>query len=664
MTTAVNTTSVGLLKKLKIGRQLGLIAGVTITGFGLIAVVNAINHMRMDDARGQFQEGFEGHTANTETTSALHEAFLAGNIFLRSHTAEAVTSQENAMQATFEGIEKLKHIHKEPEIIAAVGKLDEIAHAYAGKFGNIVKAQTRIGLTPKDGLTGDLRASVHDIEERIDNVKDDHLSALMLMLRRHEKDFLARHDAAYAQKLDVTFAEFSKAVAAARSLSATDKTDIQTLGNKYATDFHNVVEATLGIDKAVGEMEVIGNSTEPFIAQIRADGLKDLREGQETMDHLNAATQWIMNLAMALVSVVVGLLLWFVARAISRPVTSMTEAMSALAHGDKGAVIPGTEYRNEIGDMASAVQVFKDNMIKADELSAAQQAEQRAKELRAEKIAERTKSFDNVVRLSLSTVSSASKQMEASAATMQAAAEETNAQSGAVAAASEQASANVQTVAAATEELTSSIKEIGRQVSQSSQVTTKAVDEANKAKDLVRGLDDAAQKIGKVVALITDIAEQTNLLALNATIEAARAGEAGKGFAVVASEVKNLANQTAKATEEISNQIAGVQGATKSSVTAIESIFETIGQINEISTTIAAAIEEQTAATAEISRNVEQAAVGTKEVSSNIVGVTQAAGETGQVSAQVLDTAKALASQSDSLRQEVDGFLKDIQEAA
>jgi methyl-accepting chemotaxis protein len=373
---------------------------------------------------------------------------------------------------------------------------------------------------------------------------------------------------------------------------------------------------------------------------------------------------WTMAIAITLVMGVVAAGAVIVLRDVTAPISGITETMSTLAGGNKTIAIPYADRKDEIGSMAAAVQVFKDNMIEADRLAAAQEAERRVKEQRAEKIATRTAAFDNVVRLSLSAVSSASKQMEGSAISMQAAAEETNTQSGAVAAASEQASANVQTVAAATEELSGSIKEIGRQVTQSAGVTSRAVEEANRAKDLVRSLDVAAQRIGKVVALITDIAEQTNLLALNATIEAARAGEAGKGFAVVASEVKNLANQTARATDEISSQITEVQEATKTSVGAIESIFDTIGQINQISATIASAIEQQTAATAEISRNVEQAAVGTKEVSTNIVGVTQAASETGQVSTQVLDAAKELAAQSETLRHEVDGFLQDIRNAA
>jgi methyl-accepting chemotaxis protein len=353
-----------------------------------------------------------------------------------------------------------------------------------------------------------------------------------------------------------------------------------------------------------------------------------------------------------------------ISKTVVTPIGEMTNAMQKVADGELALNIDGTERKDEVGGAARTLEFFRKKLIEARDAAAAQEVERKAKELRAEKIAARTKQFDNVVRLSLSTVSAASKQMEGSAASMQAAAEETTTQSSAVAAASEQASSNVQTVAAATEELSSSIKEIGRQVTQSSEVTTKAVDEANKAKDLVRSLDDAAQKIGKVVAMITDIAEQTNLLALNATIEAARAGEAGKGFAVVASEVKNLASQTAKATEDISNQIAGVQSATKFSVSAIESIFETIGQINQISSTIASAVEEQGAATAEISRNVEQAAVGTQEVSSNIGGVTEAAKDTGQVSTQVLEAAKSLNEQADALRTEVDGFLRDISEAA
>ncbi|MBL8645223.1 MAG: HAMP domain-containing protein [Rhodospirillaceae bacterium] len=362
-------------------------------------------------------------------------------------------------------------------------------------------------------------------------------------------------------------------------------------------------------------------------------------------------------LAVALAAALIGL---GIAKAMTGPLTAMTEAMKVLADGDKNVAVPGTDYTNEIGAMAGAVQVFKDNMIKAEELTKAQETERKAKEARAEQVASRTRQFDGAVRQSLQAVTTASEGMKSSAATMQAVAEETNAQSAAVAAAAEEASTNVQTVAAATEELSSSIKEIGRQVAQSAKVSAHAVQEANTAKDMVRGLDESAQKIGEVVALITDIAEQTNLLALNATIEAARAGEAGKGFAVVASEVKSLAEQTAKATEEISAQIAGIQNATKRSVSAIEGIFGTIGQIDQISTTIASAIEEQAAATAEIARNVEQAATGTGEVTSNIVGVTQAAGETGEVSVQVLEAARELGRQAENLRREVDGFLSDI----
>jgi methyl-accepting chemotaxis protein len=361
-------------------------------------------------------------------------------------------------------------------------------------------------------------------------------------------------------------------------------------------------------------------------------------EKAETRNRTLLVIVGLIAVAATALQIVISVML---SNGISRPVAQMTAAMSKLADGDTQTSIPSRDRRDEIGAMAQAVEVFKINMVKAAEITAAREAEQKAKEARMELMSSRTKAFDSAVRSALGTVGTASKQMEASALSMQSATAATNTQSAAVAAASEEASTNVQTVSAATEELSTSIREISSQVNESSRITAKAVAEANQAKDRVRGLDSSAQKIGQVVDLITEIAEQTNLLALNATIEAARAGEAGKGFAVVASEVKNLATQTAKATEEIASQVKEIQGAANSSIGVLESIFATIGQVNEIAVTIASAIEQQAAATAEIARNVEQAAAGTREVSSNISGVTATAGKTGQVSAEVSPPASA-----------------------
>ena len=257
--------------------------------------------------------------------------------------------------------------------------------------------------------------------------------------------------------------------------------------------------------------------------------------------------------------------------------------------------------------------------------------------------------FEQNMKQVVDTVASASTELEGTAQGMQSTAHATSQQATTVAAAAEEASANVQTVASAAEELSSSISEISRQVSQSTEIASAAVDEVDNANDKVQGLAEAAQKIGEVVALITDIADQTNLLALNATIEAARAGEAGKGFAVVASEVKNLANATAKATEEISSQIGGIQSATEGAVGAIGSIGTTIGQMSEIAAAIAAAVEEQGAATQEIARNVEQAAAGTSEVTQNIAQVTQAANETGHSAGEVLSASGDLSKQAEAL---------------
>ena len=363
------------------------------------------------------------------------------------------------------------------------------------------------------------------------------------------------------------------------------------------------------------------------------------------------------------VLVAVGIAGLVSARGISRPIVNMTEVMRALAGGDKQIAIPDTERVDEIGDMAKAVLVFKENMIRADNLAAAQEAERKAKEARAIAVEKMIGTFDTGVADVLGGVAAAAAELERTAQAMSATAEQASHQATAVSAASNQASANVQTVATAAEELSASIAEIGRQVSQSANIAASAVREAEATNATVRGLADAAQKIGDVVNLINNIAGQTNLLALNATIEAARAGEAGKGFAVVAQEVKNLANQTAKATEEISAQILSVQQETEGAVTAIERIREVISEINDISTTIASAVEEQGVSTQEIARNVQQAAQGTQAVNENISGVTDAANQTGAAATQVLSSSGELTEQSERLRNQVDGFLRDVRAA-
>ena len=374
----------------------------------------------------------------------------------------------------------------------------------------------------------------------------------------------------------------------------------------------------------------------------------------------NLLLQSALLLASIMLAVVGFLVAW---RRIARPIDVISAAMRRVAHGDPSADVPFRDREDEVGNLAKALMVFKDNAIAKERMEAEQQAERRMKEQRTQRIEALTRSFETQVGELVQALSSSAAEMEATAQTLTATAEESNRQAAVVASASEETSANVQTVATATEELSSSSREIGRQVAQSATIAGKAVDEARRTDATVQKLADGAQKIGEVIGLIQSIAGQTNLLALNATIEAARAGDAGKGFAVVASEVKNLATQTAKATEDIAAQIAGIQGATNEAVEAIRGIARTIEEISGIATSIAGAVEEQGTATQEIARNLQEAARGTQEVSSNVTGVTQASEAVGDAAGQVLGAAGNLAGQSGRLKHEVDSFLTAVKAA-
>jgi len=365
----------------------------------------------------------------------------------------------------------------------------------------------------------------------------------------------------------------------------------------------------------------------------------------------------------ALATVMTGAFLVLLQKLIARPVVEISAAMGTLAGGDTAVAIPGIGRQDEVGGMADAVQVFKDNMLRTAALEAEQTQARAAGERRSKQIDRLTGEFQDSVTELLQAITAASAQMENTAQGMSATAEQTNHQAMTVASATEQASANVQTVATAAEELSSSIAEIGRQVEQSSRIAATTAEEARATDATVKSLAETSTRIGQVVGLINDIASQTNLLALNATIEAARAGEAGKGFAVVAGEVKHLANQTAKATEEIGTQISAVQTATNQAVTAIGRIVGRIEEMTHIAAGIASAVEEQSAATNEIARNVQQAAAGTQEVATAITGVTQAASETGEAAGQVLDAAKSLNAQADGLRGRITRFLDGVRAA-
>ena len=413
----------------------------------------------------------------------------------------------------------------------------------------------------------------------------------------------------------------------------------------------------------VGELQKLNTATLGVGVDVANATLAEMvaRSGRQMS---GAARSLALDGAMMLVALVVTIVGFLIVhRRVSSPIRRLTQVMRRLAEHDLTTELQYTDRTDEIGDMSRAVEVFKQSMIEADRVAAEQQTEQGRKERRQVVIEGFITAFDQSVTESLRSLASASTELQTTAQSMSVTAEQTSSKSTTVAAVSEEASTNVQTVAAATEQLSASINEISRQVAESTNIAGEAVVQAERTNTEVQALSDAAQRIGEVVKLISGIAGQTNLLALNATIEAARAGEAGKGFAVVASEVKSLSTQTAKATEEITAQVAAIQGATGSSVQAIQAIGGTIGRVNQIAAAIAAAVQQQGAATQEIARNVQQASAGTTEVSGHIASVSQAASETGSAAGEVLISAKGLARLSDALRDDVDRFVGNIRAA-
>ena len=478
---------------------------------------------------------------------------------------------------------------------------------------------------------------------------------------------------ALAKKLLVKVEELTPAYAAIKdryAFSNEERTKVEELAGlieRYVTASKDVIDM-IEIDTATSVIMMVetDQAYEALYAQVDAVVNDWFAHGETTFEAADQSATNIIKIFLAItaVAIIVAFAIsYFISNAISRPIDGLNAVMLKLADGDTSVDVPGAERKDEVGAMARAVGVFKDNRIEAERLEAEQRKQHAQTQARATMVEELARHFDRDAGTVLGEVTGAAETMDSTARALLEKANRTTQQAATVASAAEEASTNVQTVASAAEELSSSISEIARQVSTSSEIANQAVDEAERTNTKVQGLSEASQQIGEVLSLINEIAEQTNLLALNATIEAARAGDAGKGFAVVASEVKNLATQTAKATNQIAEQISGIQGATADAADAIAGIAKTIGEIDSIISGIAAAVEQQGAATSEIARNAEQAAVGTGIVSQNIGGVSSTVGDTERASTEMCDVAAVLKKQANSMAGFVGKFLADLKAA-
>nr|WP_319383306.1 methyl-accepting chemotaxis protein [uncultured Roseibium sp.] len=579
--------------------------------------------------------------------------------FLLRRDTKYIDKYDKAVQSVDTALEQMSQLEASGVASESIQNLKSEVARHSQQFHTVSDLHIKIGLNEKEGLEGNLRKAVHNVEELLKTAEMDALTVKMLMMRRHEKDFMMRGAEKYVARIDKRREEFD-AILKDSALTAELTSELSTLMDSYQSGFKAYAETAMILQPETKQLSKIFAEMKPDFAKIRevtTEGQNVANANFESTIGNTDQTFLIASVGILAVGIFLGLL---IGRSISRPINQLNDAMKALADGDTETDIPMLGVKTEFGEMAETVQFFKNASVERAALMSETQHEQEARADRQARVDGLIGTFRETVRGVLDAVNLENREMEASAGSLSSIASQTTAQADSVSNASLDASKNVEAVAMAAETLSTSISEISRQVGQTRSIVEQATGATIETDAKIAGLADSADKIGEVILLIQGIAEQTNLLALNATIEAARAGEAGKGFAVVASEVKELATQTAKATEAISTQITDIQKETESSVDAIRGIAETMREVSSATETISAAVEEQGTSTAEISENVRSAAAGSNGVSENIVGVRQAADESQSTAERVLSAAKGVSNNTEQLRHVIDEFLDNV----
>lgn len=583
--------------------------------------------------------------------------------FLLRRDEKYVTDYMTAVAAAQETLSAMQALPASEDIRADVDVLSNGLSAVAAQFERVVGAMRELGLTEEEGLQGQLRAAVHNVEKQLEAANLDALTIKMLMMRRHEKDFMLRNDLKYIDRIDARRAEFDPLLAAS-GLPDAQKAEISGLMDVYQKGARAYADGKLGLDGEIARVSELFAELSPSFQRINEAATAG---AQNAARSLEAVRSWSRDIFLGAggVSLVVCLGLGvLIGRSITVPLNRMIEVMKRLTEGEFTLDVPHKETGSEIGQMARALEVFRETGLRTRELEEEQKAREiQAREEKRVMMQSLANSFDQSVGRIMGSLSSSSGALNETARSLSQVSTATSTEAESVAAASEQTSVNVQMVASAAEEMSSSISEIGRQVRNASASSQKAAEAVQQTGSQIHKLADMANRIGDVISIISEIAEQTNLLALNATIESARVGEAGKGFAVVAGEVKALATETAKATESIAGLVRDIQDETRTAVSSVEDIGKVIKDLENASAAIAAAMEEQGATTEAVARNVSEAATGIGEVTRSIQSVNGGAVQTSSASGQVMSAAQDLSSQAETMRVEVEKFLATIRAA-